>query len=57
MDNLFALNAHIELLRSKNKKLYCAFIDFSHAFDSVWRIGFWEKNLKNSINRTFFFFF
>ena len=38
-DHIFTLNALIELFRSQKKKLYCAFIDFSKAFDSVWRIG------------------
>ena len=32
--------------RSK-QKLYCAFVDFQKAFDTVWRVGLWQK-LSNS---------
>lgn len=53
-DHIFSLNTLIELLRSQKKKLYCAFIDFSQAFDSVWRVGLWKKLLSNSINGKFF---
>ena len=31
-------------------KLFCAFIDFQKAFDSVWRSGLWSKLLKEGIN-------
>ena len=38
-DHIFALNSIIELLRHQKQKIYCTFIDFSKAFDSVWRVG------------------
>ena len=38
-DHIFTLHALTEILKNKNKKLYCSFIDFSKAFDSVWRVG------------------
>ena len=44
----------IELLRFQKKKLFCTFIDFSKAFDSVWRIGLWRKLLEVRINGKFF---
>ncbi|MCG8033764.1 MAG: reverse transcriptase family protein [Candidatus Thiodiazotropha taylori] len=53
-DHIFTLNALIELFKAKKKKLYCAFIDFSKAFDSVWRIGLWRKLLDTSVNGKFF---
>ncbi|MEW8548196.1 MAG: reverse transcriptase family protein, partial [Candidatus Thiodiazotropha sp.] len=53
-DHIFTLYALIEFFRSQNKKLYCCFIDFSQAFDSVWRIGLWKKLLHTSINGNFF---
>ncbi|MCG8075583.1 MAG: reverse transcriptase family protein [Candidatus Thiodiazotropha taylori] len=53
-DHIFSLNALFELCRSRNQKFYCAFIDFSRAFDSVWRIGLWKKLLENDINGKFF---
>ena len=34
-DHIFTLHFLIEKLRSKNKKLFCSFIDFSSAFDSL----------------------
>ena len=54
VDHIFTLNAIFELLKAYKKKLYCAFIDFSQAFDSVWRVGLWRKLLGNHINGNFF---
>ena len=54
IDNIFVLNALIDVLKSKRKKVYCCFIDFSKAFDKVWRIGLWNKLLKYNINGKFF---
>ena len=53
-DHIFVLQSLFELLKLQKKKLYCTFIDFSKAFDSVWRIGLWNKLLKNEINGKFF---
>ena len=53
VDHIFALNSLIELFKSTKKKLYCTFIDFSKAFDSVWRIGLWKKMLGSSVNGKF----
>ena len=39
IDHIFSLNTLIELFKAQKKKLYCAFTDFSQAFDSVWRSG------------------
>ena len=39
----------IEYFKSKRNKLYC-FIDFTKAFDNVWRAGLWQKLLKHGIN-------
>ena len=30
--------------------MYCTFIDFEKAFDSVWRIGLWQTLLSSNIN-------
>ena len=43
IDNIFVLHALIELYFSFGKKLYCTFVDFKKAFDTVWRTGLWKK--------------
>ena len=50
MDHIFVLNALKEIAKTQKKKLFCSFIDFSKAFDSVWRIGLWKKLLASNIN-------
>ena len=36
--------------KARKKKLYFCFIDFTKAFDNVWRIGLWQKLLKEGIH-------
>ena len=43
IDHVFLLKCIIDLCRFKRQKLYCAFIDYQKAFDSVWRDGLWYK--------------
>ena len=43
VDNIFVLHALIDLYFSFGKKLYCTFMDFKKAFDTVWRTGLWRK--------------
>jgi hypothetical protein len=43
VDNIFVLHALIDLYFSFDKKLYCTFVDFKKAFDTVWRTGLWRK--------------
>ena len=43
VDNIFVLHAIIDLYFSFGKKLYCIFVDFIKAFDTVWRKGLWGK--------------
>ena len=40
VDHIFALHILTELL--KQKKLFCLFVDYSKAFDSVRRVGLWK---------------
>ena len=49
-DHIFALHALIEILKARKTKLFCSFIDFRKAFDSVWRVGLWQKLLQCGIN-------
>lgn len=53
-DHIFVLHSLFELLKLQKKKLFCAFVDFSKAFDSVWRVGLWNKLLNDGINGKFF---
>jgi hypothetical protein len=50
LDNVFILKSLIDILKNDKKKMYCCFIDFKQAFDSVWRNGLWNKLLKENIN-------
>ena len=50
VDNLFVLKSLIDLAQSSKKKLFCCFIDFKQAFDSVWRVGLWQKLQNEKIN-------
>jgi hypothetical protein len=43
VDNIFVLHSLIDLYFSFGKKLYCTFVDFKKAFDTVWRTGLWRK--------------
>ena len=53
LDLIFSLNAIIEILKHRNK-LFCYFVEFSSAFDSVRRAGLWQKILKSDINGKIF---
>ena len=48
-DNIFIVNSLIEIMKASSKKLYCVFIDFRQAFDSVWRLGLWHKLISYNI--------
>lgn len=50
VDHMFALNCLLEIYLSKGMKLYCGFVDYRKAFDSVWRLGLWKKLLDENIN-------
>ena len=49
LDHILSLQFLSHILMSKKKKLFCAFIDFKQAFDTVWRSGLWNKLIKNGI--------
>ena len=38
-DHIFSLHALIEIMKFEKKKLFCSFVDFSKAFDSVCTVG------------------
>ena len=48
-DNIFVLHGVISHLINQGKKLYCAFVDFTKAFDYVVRENLWYKMIKYGI--------
>ena len=54
LDHIFSLYALNEIQKSKKLKLFCCVVDFSAAFDSVWRIGLWRKLLQSNVNGNVF---
>ena len=43
LDNIFSLHALISISMSLGKILYCTFVDFSKAFDTINRSSLWVK--------------
>ena len=50
IDNIFLVSSLINLMCSRKKKLFCAFVDYPKAFDSIWREALWSKLLKEGIS-------
>jgi hypothetical protein len=46
---MFVLHILTSFIRNSKKKIFCAFIDFKQAFDTVWRGGLWSKLLNANI--------
>jgi hypothetical protein len=53
-ESLFVMHSLISLYLSSGKKLFCDCVDFKKAFDIVWRIGLWQKLIKNKIGGEMF---
>ena len=49
-DNIFILHSLISLYLSCVIKRFCCFVDFSKAFNIVWRAGLWQTLLDNCID-------
>ena len=47
---MFVLHSFFEILKNKKKNLFCTFVDFEKAFDTVWCDALWYKMLLNNIN-------
>ena len=50
IDNLFVIQSLIDIMKATKNTLFCAFVDFKQAFDTVWRGGLWTKLLELNIN-------
>jgi hypothetical protein len=53
-DNIFILYSLITLYLSKKMKLFCCFIYFKKAFDTIWRAGLWQKLINSNIHGKIF---
>ena len=49
-DNIFIIKSLIDIARANKNKVYCCFVDFKQAFDTVWRPGLWSKLREHHIN-------
>lgn len=54
LDNIYVFKTIIELFRFKKKKLFCCFVDYKKAFDSIWREALWYKLTKFGIQGKIF---
>ena len=50
LDHIFTLHCIIEYYKSKHGRVYCAFVDYSKAFDLIERSALWGKLLQHGIN-------
>jgi len=49
-DHIFSLKSIVDIFLSTKRKLYCAFIDYQKAFDTIWRKALWHKLITIGIN-------
>ena len=49
-DHVFALHHIIDQYRQRGKQVYCAFVDYTKAFDLVNRSALWCKLFNHGIN-------
>lgn len=49
LDHIFLLKSVIDQFKWKRKKLFCLFVDYTKAFDMIWREGLWYKLVKNNV--------
>ena len=54
VDHIFNLKCLIDMYLFRRTKLYCAFVDYRKAFDSVNRVLLWQKLLHNGIDGKMF---
>ena len=54
LDHVLSLKLLIDFYLGQKKRLFCAFIDYRKAFDSVDRVNLWKKLISNNINGKLF---
>ena len=50
LDHILTLHFLSNILLQRKKKLFCAFVDFKQAFDTIWRNGLWTKMHFNGVS-------
>ena len=50
VDAMFVLSSLVDHVLNKNSRLYCAFVDFQKAFDSVYRNALWHKLFQQGLD-------
>jgi len=53
MDHVYTLKTIIELYLCQGRRLFCAFVDYKKAFDSIDRVTLWKKLVTNCITGNF----
>ena len=53
-DHMFGIETLIDLYNHKRKKIFCSFVDYSKAFDSISRTKLWHKLLESNISGKIF---
>ena len=48
-DHIFLLKSIIEIYLCAGRRLFCCFVDYRKAFDSIWRVALWRKLMKHGI--------
>ena len=54
LDNIFCLYSLIQIYLMSGRKLFCTFVDFKKAFDTIWRVGLWQKLIASNITGKIF---
>jgi hypothetical protein len=54
LEHIFTMRCLLDLYLEKKKRLYCCFVDYKKAFDTIDRITLWHKLISHNINGKFF---
>ena len=49
LDHVFVVKNLIDLYKLKKRKLFCCFVDYTKAFDTIWREALWHKLINYGI--------
>ncbi len=53
LNHMFLLRCIVDVFKWKKRKLFCLFVDYTKAFDMVWREGLWWKLVRDNVNGKF----